>query len=160
MKYFKEYDIFSFEEIQELETICNGVEFYDYTTDTGRKDNNRISADGLQPKITKFLKKFPIKCWGQFMNQKPNVIVEKHTDEIPSGWPLKTKLLTPLYHDNNVPLNFYNKNNEILASCNYQYGKSVLVNTQQLHGFKNNNYERHTFQVCFAENFDEIEKIL
>ena len=43
------------------------------------------------------------------MNQKPNVIVEKHTDEIPSGWPLRTKLLTPLYHNNNVPLNFYNK---------------------------------------------------
>lgn len=162
-KYFKSYQgIFSDQEIAELREMCDNLtgKHISYITDKGNTDGNYIYVPEDQSIIQKYLDKFEQKTWGMFMYHPPYGKVIRHVDDAKSR---DCCLLTPLYDVKNIaPCYFYDTYDETappVATCHYEYGKSTLINTQEIHNLENNENERHTFQVCFSKSIMDMHKI-
>lgn len=159
--YFESFEIFSRDEIQEIENLCVSYisQFFEYTTNRGNKDGNRICIPEQKP-FLKYLNKFSFDCHAMFMHHKPDVQVIRHVDD-----PNKRNcvLITPLYNNSKISPCYFYENDHVetpTATCHYEYGKSTLINTQQYHDLKNNENERYSFHVCFENDFDEVVKTL
>ncbi len=139
-------------------------EFVQYSGhNTGKPDGNYYFIRGPLRElegVQRWIQSCVLDCYPLIMRHFPNIEVPKHIDN-PNG--RNCIIISPLTPTNNyVPTNFYANalDNTPEAVINFEDRMPVLLNTQKIHGLKNNNHLRINFQICFTEKYEIVKNLL
>lgn len=157
--------LFSEELLSEIkELVDNNLDFfveYKFGEDDQTDGNNYYYQNKLNDvnELQTIIKKCSLKCFPMIVLHKPNSQVIKHIDD---PYERNTVIITPVHpKDDYSPTHFWNNDEtEIVATCNFKQGQSMLFNTQKMHSLNNDSDEyRYNLQICFDEDFETVLKL-
>lgn len=139
-------------------------EFFQYAGhNTKKPDGNYYFIRGPLRElmgIQKWVRSCVIDCYPLIMRHFPNIEVPRHIDN-PNG--RNCIIISPLLPtDDYVPTHFYESiDSEVpAATIDFRDRMPVLLDTQKVHGLKNNDNLRMNFQLCFTESYSTVKSLL
>jgi hypothetical protein len=129
-----------------------------YISDTGTSTSVQYSRiyDGAE--IEELAKQIPFVPYGfMFLKLDANALVDVHTDDSKNRSSCLTIGLCPDFK-NMAPIEYYSSLAQSAQKTQtYFYNKNaVIINTQLPHKVVNNNFDRYTFQIMYANPIEDF----